>query len=176
MYCRNGASIYLPKPSNQYNLVDCEEPLTAASAVKQNSTIFQYRVNDTEESNCNRFLDTIRAIDAFRGMVTVMTPIGIVSGIKGLLLSYLHEAPNNVGAYIEYDQLTESMMKMSTRESGNDFWVKYRDGKRYVVRMKKAEFYDKEPRQMREGKYLVTGGTGGLGRAVIRHLDRKSNV
>jgi acyl transferase domain-containing protein/acyl carrier protein/ubiquinone/menaquinone biosynthesis C-methylase UbiE len=63
-------------------------------------------------------------------------------------------------------------------ETGEDIHLAYREEKRLVKRFSQLETEDnnKSPDLKKNGVYLITGGAGGLGLIVARHLVKRGNV
>ncbi len=101
----------------------------------------------------------------------------LFSGLSGLLKTARLENPNLVGQLIEIDDPSDASADTLVENGGRpgDDRIRYRDGKRWVAGWRDVDAFPVEPGipWKENGVYLITGGTGGLGRIFAEEITRR---
>lgn len=118
------------------------------------------------------WLVTRRGLEVAEG--DVGTPA--VGALTGLIRVLAYEHPDLRATLVDLssvDDVAATLLREASAPVGDDL-LAWRDGRRYVQRLVRA---DPEPREgsgnptvRSDGAYVVTGGMGGIGLAVARHL------
>jgi polyketide synthase PksN len=102
------------------------------------------------------------------------------TALLGFGKSIEKEYPNLGCRSIDIDDNTQEDKVISEiRQAFTAYNVAFRDGTRYVEEIRNVDLnalVDKKVDLKPEGVYLITGGTGGLGREIAKHLASKGNI
>ncbi|MGA5822918.1 SDR family NAD(P)-dependent oxidoreductase, partial [Kitasatospora sp. NPDC094028] len=120
------------------------------------------------------------AEDAFAASRLVFVTRGAVSGADlagaaawGLVRSAASEEPGRFGLF---DLATAETELLPAALTVDEPQLLLRDGELFAARLAREELAAEAPSWPTEGTVLITGGTGGLGRLVARHLAAEHGV
>nr|WP_269756711.1 type I polyketide synthase [Amycolatopsis aidingensis] len=88
---------------------------------------------------------------------------------SGLLRTAISEHPGRFGL-LDLTAGTDLGIALPQLTAGTEPWIAVRDGRPCLPRLRRAPAAGEATTWDREGTVLITGGTGGLGRLLARHL------
>jgi acyl transferase domain-containing protein/acyl carrier protein len=119
-----------------------------------------------------------QALEVRAGDSPVHPTLGLLRGLGRVMAQ---EQPDLYGAFLDLGADAEPMEVASALVAemlggAGEPEVAFRDGRRFVPRLQRAPVPEPAPPLRPDASYLVTGGSGGLGRAVARWLVSRGAV